>query len=85
MQLSNSFLLVMGDHGFRFGGIRGTKTGEAEDRNPLLMLVLPEHLRNHPQLLEQLRSNARHLTTHFDVFATLIDIAQVSFRLPFLK
>ncbi|CAD5228129.1 unnamed protein product [Bursaphelenchus xylophilus] len=74
-KLSNSFLFVMGDHGYRFGGIRRTKTGEAEDKNPLLMVVVPEHLRGNDNLIKNMRENGKHLTTHYDTFATMVDIA----------
>ncbi|CAD5205417.1 unnamed protein product [Bursaphelenchus okinawaensis] len=74
-KFSNSFLFIMGDHGFRFGGIRKTKLGEVEDNNPLLMMVLPEHLRKNRQLVNNMKDNAKILSTHFDTFATLVDIA----------
>lgn len=67
----------MGDHGYRFGGIRRTKLGEAEDKTPLLLVVLPEHLRGNEELTRNMKENAQYLTTHFDTFASLVDIAHV--------
>ncbi|CAD5221623.1 unnamed protein product [Bursaphelenchus okinawaensis] len=74
-KLSNSFLFVMGDHGYRFGGIRRTKLGEAEDKNPLLMVVVPEHLRQNENLIKNMKNNAKYLTTHYDTYATMVDVA----------
>lgn len=68
----------MGDHGYRFGGIRRTSHGEVEDNNPLLMVIVPEHLRENRHLLDNMRSNAKKLMTHFDNYATLVNIAYVS-------
>ncbi|CAD5205416.1 unnamed protein product [Bursaphelenchus okinawaensis] len=79
-KFSNSFLFIMGDHGFRFGGIRKTKLGEVEDNNPLLMMVLPEHLRKNRQLVNNMKDNAKILSTHFDTFATLVDIAHNAYN-----
>ncbi|KAH7724808.1 Protein R03G8.3 [Aphelenchoides avenae] len=75
-QLKNSFLFVMGDHGIRFGSIRNTKQGELEDNNPAMLVVVPEHLRYNTQLMENLRNNSRNLVTHYDTYATMLNIAR---------
>lgn len=68
----------MGDHGLRHGGIRATKQGELEDHNPAMVLVVPEHLRNNHNLMTNLNANSKQLVTHYDTYATLVNIARVS-------
>ncbi|KAH7694056.1 Protein K03A11.4 [Aphelenchoides avenae] len=80
-KLNNAFFFVMGDHGFRLGGIRKTKQGEIEDNNPALFLTLPEQLRKNRKLIATVEANARHLMTHYDTHATLVGIAQEAARM----
>ncbi|KAH7711987.1 hypothetical protein AAVH_20699 [Aphelenchoides avenae] len=44
-KLNNAFFFVMADHGFGLGGIRKTKQGEIEDKNPASFLAMTEQLR----------------------------------------
>lgn len=47
----NTIILVMGDHGHRFDGIRSTYIGRIEERMPFLGILLPETLqKSHPHL-----------------------------------
>ncbi|KAK0410848.1 hypothetical protein QR680_005359 [Steinernema hermaphroditum] len=75
-KLRNAFVIVMGDHGLRFGKYRASKFGSAEDNNPALVVAVPERLRKGP-LAQILRENAKQMITHYDLFATLSDIASV--------
>lgn len=59
-------------------GITKTKQGEIEVNNPALAVVVPENLRSNANLMRNLRRNSRQLTTHFDTYATLVNIARVS-------
>lgn len=74
--LNNSFVIVMGDHGLRFGGIRQTSPGTIEDNNPLLTVALPKYLRTNEQLILNLKRNSRRHTSQYDFYATLYDIAR---------
>lgn len=76
-QLKNSFLFILGDHGYRHGSIRQTQQGELEDNNPVAIVVVPERLRTNERLMSNLRQNARKLVTHYDTYATLHSIAVV--------
>ncbi|EFO25716.1 hypothetical protein LOAG_02772 [Loa loa] len=83
--LKHSFVFVMGDHGLRFGGIRRTDTGNQEDNNPLLMIAVPQYLRSNGQLILNLKQNSRRHTSHYDIYATLYDIARYARRQSFQK
>ncbi|KAI1696737.1 hypothetical protein DdX_18887 [Ditylenchus destructor] len=78
-KLENSFLFVMSDHGIRFGPHRKTETGAIEDNNPALFIALPKKLRKNAHLKNIMQENARHLISHYDVYATLLAIAQVCY------
>ncbi|KAH7706697.1 Protein K03A11.4 [Aphelenchoides avenae] len=75
-KLNNAFFYLMGDHGLRHGGIRATKQGELEDNNPAMVLVVPEHLRRNQNLMSNLKANSKQLVTHYDTYATLVNIAR---------
>ena len=70
--LNDTMLVVMGDHGFRFGEARTTLQGKLEERLPLLSVTLPPWFRKQfPQLVQNLEHNANLLVTPFDLHATL--------------
>ncbi|CAD5227242.1 unnamed protein product [Bursaphelenchus xylophilus] len=75
-KLENSFVLLMGDHGNRINDIRTTKTGEREEKNPSLSIVLPQAIRHNEKLRNQMKENAGKLVTHYDIYATLLEISQ---------
>jgi hypothetical protein len=68
----------MGDHGYRHGAIRKTKAGEFEDKNPLLIFAVPESLRTNRRLMNNLYENSHKLISHYDIYATMLDIAKVA-------
>ncbi|KAH7705058.1 Protein K03A11.4 [Aphelenchoides avenae] len=75
-KLNNAFFYVMGDHGSRLDAIRATKLGKIEVNNPAMVLAVPERLRKHRKLMANVEANSRHLMTHHDTHATLINIAR---------
>uniref|UniRef100_A0A7E4W0J9 Sulfatase domain-containing protein n=1 Tax=Panagrellus redivivus TaxID=6233 RepID=A0A7E4W0J9_PANRE len=75
-KLNNSFVFILGDHGLRYGDLRKTPIGEIEDNNPFLLMTLPYSLRNDPKIMPTVRQNARQLITHYDLYATFVDIAR---------
>ena len=73
--LKNTVLIYYSDHGNRFGEMRSTYVGKAEERLPFLFLVFPDWFQSrYPQLYRNLRLNSNRLTTPFDVYETLKDI-----------
>uniref|UniRef100_A0A914DXJ3 Uncharacterized protein n=1 Tax=Acrobeloides nanus TaxID=290746 RepID=A0A914DXJ3_9BILA len=77
-KLKNSYIFLMSDHGHRFGSIRATKVGEVEDNNPFLYLVVPENKQNDKKFMEALQENSKSLVSHYDTYATFVEIANNS-------
>jgi hypothetical protein len=60
LNLDNSILFVMGDHGYRFGKFRETHIGWFEDKLPWLSIFLPPALKiKYPHWVEALEINSR--------------------------
>jgi hypothetical protein len=68
----------MADHGGRTGSVRQTIVGETEDNNPFFTIILPEKLRSNADMISQLYKNSREIITHYDLYATFLEIANVS-------
>ncbi|KAH7948203.1 hypothetical protein HPB52_019331 [Rhipicephalus sanguineus] len=76
--LRRTALLVISDHGLRFGGPRRTEMGRIEDLTPSFFLALPKHfLEKHPEAAVHLQVNQRRLITSYDVHATLLTLAEL--------
>lgn len=84
-QLSNSFILFMSDHGNRYLLPTNIPVGEVEISNQFLFMILPKHLRKNQNLVNQLYVNSKELITHYDVYATLLEIAIVCLYLGLIK
>ena len=68
----NTMLIIFGDHGHRFAGLRKTIQGKLEERFPFMSISLPNwFLDKYPDLHKNLVQNSRVLTSPFDVYATL--------------
>ncbi|XP_069104200.1 uncharacterized protein [Argopecten irradians] len=73
--LNRAVLILYSDHGSRLDEIRNTYVGRIEDRMPFMSIVLPDVLKKkYPQLVENLKTNERKLTTVFNIHEALRDI-----------
>ncbi|KAH8377653.1 hypothetical protein KR093_006457 [Drosophila rubida] len=73
--LNRTLVLLMSDHGMRWGSFRKTYQGMMEERQPLLIALYPQWLKQrYPQAMANLELNAKRLTTHFDLHATLLQL-----------
>ncbi|CEF70079.1 Protein of unknown function DUF229 family and Alkaline phosphatase-like, alpha/beta/alpha domain and Alkaline-phosphatase-like, core domain-containing protein [Strongyloides ratti] len=80
----NGFLILMSDHGFRLGNYRNTEIGAFEEKNPFLIISPPKDLRNNnSEVLNNLKINSNKHTSHFDVYATMLDILTEGSRTNF--
>ncbi|CAK9829876.1 hypothetical protein ANTRET_LOCUS7149 [Anthophora retusa] len=72
--LNQTALIVMSDHGMRWGSFRQTYQGRMEDSLPFVFIVLPRWWKEKYQVAwANLRRNTRSLTTAFDLHETLLD------------
>lgn len=70
--LENTFLIIFGDHGIRYTGIRKTLQGKLEERLPHMSITVPKWFtKKYPDLYKNLIHNSKLLTSPFDVYATL--------------
>lgn len=73
--LNTTALLLMSDHGIRWGNFRQTYQGHVEESLPFVFLILPAWWREKfPSAWANLRRNSRSLTTPFDLHETLLHI-----------
>lgn len=73
--LNHTLVLLMSDHGMRWGSFRKTYQGMMEERQPLLIALYPPWLKQrYPLAVANLELNAKRLTTHFDLHATLVQL-----------
>ncbi|KAH8263475.1 hypothetical protein KR044_009337 [Drosophila immigrans] len=85
--LNRTLVLLMSDHGMRWGSFRKTYQGMMEERQPLLIALYPPWLKQRfPQAMANLELNAKRLTTHFDLHATLLHLLDMrQLRAPQLQ
>ncbi|CAL8141259.1 unnamed protein product [Orchesella dallaii] len=73
----NTIIMFMSDHGDIYGEFRETVQGWYEDKLPALWVYLPPRLRERfPTWYDSLQVNSKRLTSHFDMYKTLVHILQ---------
>uniref|UniRef100_A0A0N5BBD5 Sulfatase domain-containing protein n=1 Tax=Strongyloides papillosus TaxID=174720 RepID=A0A0N5BBD5_STREA len=70
----DSFLIVMGDHGYRTGPYMNTEVGKYEHSNPYLLIKPPADLLGNEELIGNLKANSIKHISHLDLYATFLDI-----------
>lgn len=76
--LNETIIMLVSDHGIRWGDIRSTKQGHLEERLPFLFVLTPPSFReNYAQAYDNLKQNSKRLTTPFDLYATLSDLVDL--------
>jgi len=79
-KLSNSFIFFASDHGNNVDKLASSSMGRLERQNPFLVVILPEKLRKNVDLRELLSKNSKQLVTHYDLYATFLEIAENSYQ-----
>lgn len=75
LDLSNTVLILLSDHGQRYGAIRETLPGWYEDKLPILSVYLPPNVRDKaPEWRSNLKENAARLTSPFDLYKMMDSI-----------
>ncbi|KAH8279909.1 hypothetical protein KR054_010657 [Drosophila jambulina] len=73
--LNRTVVMLMSDHGLRWGSFRRTYQGMMEERQPLMMLLYPPWMNDrYPKAIANLRLNAHRLTTPFDIHSTMLSL-----------
>jgi hypothetical protein len=79
--LNDTFLVLMGDHGYRFGSFPNTEQGTIENNMPGLVIVPPAGLQEEAggaEGLTNLKQNAEVLTSHWDIGQMLRHVLALS-------
>ncbi|CAL7941598.1 unnamed protein product [Xylocopa violacea] len=73
--LNDTMIVLLSDHGMRWGSIRNTFVGWYEERLPFIYLWLPEWFKaERPEAYASLLANQHRLTSPFDLYETLRDV-----------
>lgn len=83
----NSLVLLLSDHGMRFGEIRKTFIGYIEERSPFMFIWVPEWFqKKYPRKYYNMVINQNRLTSPFDIYVTLKTLLEMDddkdFRRP---
>ncbi|XP_041564109.1 uncharacterized protein LOC121467092 [Drosophila elegans] len=75
-----SIVLVLSDHGYRYGVTRRSATsGYLEERLPMMFIYVPPWFRaRYPQYVENLKRNRNRLSSSFDLHMTLHHLLQLN-------
>ncbi|XP_058789200.1 uncharacterized protein LOC131663112 [Phymastichus coffea] len=75
--MNDSMIVMLSDHGMRYGDIRDTFVGWYEERLPFVYIWLPEWFREqNPESSQALRVNQNRLSSPYDLYETLRDVLQ---------
>lgn len=82
--LDDTIVVLLSDHGAKYGNFFSTATGKLENLLPLNTMIIPKSFaERHPQAFLNLRENSKRLSTHHDLHFTLKHIATASIDAPY--
>lgn len=72
VNLSNTILVILSDHGNRYNAMRKTLPGWYEDKLPIVSIYLPPGAKaKFPEWEDTLKTNAQRLSSPYDLYQTL--------------
>lgn len=84
--MEHTVVVLLSDHGQRYGPSRATSLGWLEDRLPFFFIWLPPYLRkSYPDFVQALQVNRNRLTTPYDLHLTLKHLLILSNRRKLVK
>lgn len=76
---NDTIVILMSDHGRRFGYTRFSKSGFLEDRLPALFVSIPQQFKDlHPDFIKNLATNQQRLTSPYDLHLTFKHILHLA-------
>lgn len=77
--LNETILILLSDHGMRWGDIVQTDQGRLEGLLPLLGILFPEEFKRRYKLaFENIQRNVHRLSTPYDIHETLLDLLNLN-------
>ncbi|XP_050331376.1 uncharacterized protein LOC126760038 [Bactrocera neohumeralis] len=87
--LDRSIVILLSDHGMRWGELLELKSGFLEERLPTMFISIPSWYQNkYPDFMKNLQINQRRLTTPYDIYATMkhiLEVAEPEKEFPYLN
>ncbi|XP_039953121.1 uncharacterized protein LOC120770039 [Bactrocera tryoni] len=87
--LDRSIVILLSDHGMRWGELLQLKSGFLEERLPTMFISIPSWYQNkYPDFMKNLQINQRRLTTPYDIYATMkhiLEVAEPKNEFPYLN
>ena len=77
--LDDTIIILVSDHGIRWGELRSTNQGRLEERLPFVYILTPEKFREKYDIaFNNLQLNSKRLTTPYDLHYTLLDLIDLN-------
>ncbi|CAG9566681.1 unnamed protein product [Danaus chrysippus] len=75
---NETILILISDHGIRYGQIRSTNQGRLEERLPFAYILIPEDFKEkYKEAYNNLQLNSKRLSTPYDIHAMLSDLVNL--------
>lgn len=81
MTREKTFVILFSDHGYRWDDFVSTRVGHYEASLPMMTIAIPQKfLRQHPDLVDNIKQHQSVLLTPFDMFHSLIDLRNLGLK-----
>lgn len=78
---NHTLLILMSDHGVRYGGFRETEWGRLEENLPFMFMAFPEWFKKkYSRAMKRLQKNTNRLVTTYDLHETLKSILYCDYK-----